>query len=338
MDSFIETHGDNGAYSTSQVVAWLQRISLPRSYEQYIQSPTTIPKTATSLTALFRCQITTFPYENLSVHYSKTHQVNIQPHALYEKMMGSSSNGRGGYCMELSIFFHHMLRALGFQVYMTGVRNRTRTEGVPRGEYQGWTHICNIVHLPCGSKYHADVAFGGDGPTSPLLMDPESVAIQNLGTQQVRLVYDNIPKQRLGAPKLWIYQYRNSADKEWNSFYSFSEIEFFQEDFEVQNWWTSAKTLHRWTVLVVRFLRPGEPVKFPLGDDSWRSVEDDDVKVAGKVMLVNNEVKVNLGGSTKVVHRFNTEEGRVRALEDYFGITVTAKERQHIQGWDMALS
>jgi len=40
--------------------------------------------------------------------------------------------------MELSIFFHHMLRGLGFHVYMTGVRNRTRTEGVPQGEYQGW--------------------------------------------------------------------------------------------------------------------------------------------------------------------------------------------------------
>lgn len=97
-----------------------------------------MPKTEESLRVLFRCQITTFPYENLSVHYSPTHLVNIEPDTLYSKMMGPSNNGRGGYCLELSIFFHHMLRGLGFYVYMTGVRNRARTDGIPQGEYQGW--------------------------------------------------------------------------------------------------------------------------------------------------------------------------------------------------------
>lgn len=138
MDSFRDSVPEESAYSNSQVAAWLRRICLPSSYARYIDSPSTFPKTADSLRILFRCQITTFPYENLSVHYSRTHQVNIQPDVLYTKMMGPNNNGRGGYCMELSILFHHMLRGLGFHVYMTGVRNRTRTDGVPQGEYQGW--------------------------------------------------------------------------------------------------------------------------------------------------------------------------------------------------------
>jgi arylamine N-acetyltransferase len=54
-------------------------------------------------------------------------------------LMNVPENGRGGYCMEVSFFFHHMLSRIGFHTYMTGVRNRTRMEsGVPQGEYQGW--------------------------------------------------------------------------------------------------------------------------------------------------------------------------------------------------------
>lgn len=138
FEEFRDSSSQESAYSESQITAWLQHIGLPSSYEQYIYKPTAFPKTEKSLKVLFRAQITTFPYENLSVHYSPTHLVDIHPDALYTKMMGALSNGRGGYCMELSIFFHHMLRGLGFHVYMTGVRNRTRTNGVPQGETQGW--------------------------------------------------------------------------------------------------------------------------------------------------------------------------------------------------------
>ncbi|RDA94399.1 hypothetical protein CP533_2267 [Ophiocordyceps camponoti-saundersi (nom. inval.)] len=337
MQAFRDPHDPQpSAYSAEQVSAWLRHIHLPKRYAGCLDEPTTFPKTPDALRTLFRAQITSFPYENLSVHYSRTHLVDIRPQVLYDKMMGPAANGRGGYCMELSIFFHHMLRGLGFFVYMTGVRNRTRTDGVPGGDYQGWTHINNIIHLPCGSKFSADVAFGGDGPTLPLAMDGAATSMRNLGSQQVRLVHDVIPKQRLREPSLWVYQYRNGADLEWNSFYSFVEMEFFQEDFEVQNWWTAAKTLHRWTVLVVRFLRSGEPLRFPRGDD-WLVQDADDVDVVGKVMLVDDVVKVNMGGKTEVVHRFDTEHDRRKAFWDYFGIRMSQDEADLIRGWDMAL-
>lgn len=138
FESFRESSPQESAYSRSQVAAWLQEIRLPLSYRQYLEEPQTFPKTKESLKILFHAQITSFPYENLSVHYSSTHLVDISPKALYAKLMGTHRSGRGGYCMELGIFFHHMLRGLGFHVYLTGVRNRTRTDGVPQGETQGW--------------------------------------------------------------------------------------------------------------------------------------------------------------------------------------------------------
>ena len=151
----------------------------------------------------------------------------------------------------------------------------------------------------------------------------------------MRLIHDIIPKQQRHGPKAWIYQYRNSAALEWNSFYSFTETEFFQEDFEVMNWWASAKTLHRWTVLCVRFLREGEPIKYPRGD--WQGHEASEVNIVGKVMLVNNVVKVNMGGKTQVVHQVNLEDERRQALYDYFGIRLTEGQFQSIEGWYMAL-
>ncbi|KAM0250033.1 hypothetical protein ACHAQJ_008802 [Trichoderma viride] len=228
-----------------------------------------------------------------------------------------------------------MLRGLGFHVYLTGVRNRTRTDGVPQGETQGWTHINNIIHLPDGTKFSADVAFGGDGPTLPLPMNDEAAIHHNLGSQSVRLIHDFLPKQRLLEPKVWIYQYRNGTDKEWNSFYSFLEVEFFQEDFEVQNWWASAKTLHRWTVLAVRFLREGEPIKYPHVD--WEGGGELEINIVGKVMLVNNLVKVNMGSKTKIVYQFDSEEQRLGALWEYFGLRLAEEEARSIYGWDMAL-
>jgi arylamine N-acetyltransferase len=128
-------------FSSAQLTKYLAHLALPLKYEPYITDPTSFPKTEAALTTLFRCQITRFPYDNLTLHYTETSVINIAPLAIYDKFMGAgetSPSGRGGYCLECSIFFHHVLLGLGFSVYMTGVRNRERINGVPQGEYQGW--------------------------------------------------------------------------------------------------------------------------------------------------------------------------------------------------------
>ncbi|MCJ1304901.1 N-terminal acetyltransferase [Hypocenomyce scalaris] len=77
--------------------------------------------------------------------------------------------------------------------------------------------MVNIVTLPTGPKYALDVSFGGDGPTHPLTLIPGHTS-RNLDVQQVRLIHDNIPHQTDLSQKLWIYQYRNGAERERNSF------------------------------------------------------------------------------------------------------------------------
>jgi arylamine N-acetyltransferase len=142
-------------FSTPQLSKYLRYIGLPAEYDLYIDEPESFPKTEEALTTLFRCQITRFPYDNLSVHDSEIRQIDINPSSIYLKLMGaddSEPSKRGGYCLECSIFFYHVLRKLGFSVYMTGVRNRERIGGVPQGEYKGWYVRFRVATEPLAKK------------------------------------------------------------------------------------------------------------------------------------------------------------------------------------------
>lgn len=77
------------------------------------------------------------------------------------------------------------------------------------------------------------------------------------------------------------------------------------------------------TVLVVKFLRR---------DGEGEGGNGGETGIYGKVMLVNGDVKRNLGGKTSLVKTCVTEEERVEALKEYFGITLTDDERESIRG------
>ena len=183
-------------------------------------------------------------------------------------------------------------------------------------------HIVNIVTFSDGSKYMVDVSFGGDGAIRPLPLIPGQVT-SNIGTQELRLVYDNIPDQTTApadSQKLWIYQYRNSPEKPWNSFYCFPEMEFLHRDFLAFNYYTSTnpESFQTFQILVVKFLRRESQI--------W-----------GKLMLVDNIVKRNAGGRTEVVKVCQTEDERVEALREWFGIVLTEEQKKGIRGWKTEL-
>jgi arylamine N-acetyltransferase len=182
----------------------------------------------------------------------------------------------------------------------------------------------------------SDVGFGGDGATKPLPLIDGQVTHNSIGTQELRLVRDYIPnlaERYDDSRKLWIYQYRNRPDQEWNSFYSFPEFEFLEPDFEIMNYWTSSnpESFQTSTVLVVTFLKREEEKE---NKKEWEDGEDEDEQtgIYGKVMMVNGDVKRNLGGKTSVIKTCVTEEERVEALREYFGITLTDEERESIRG------
>jgi arylamine N-acetyltransferase len=202
-----------------------------------------------------------------------------------------------------------------------------------------------------------DVAFGGDGPTLPLPLtytfDPP--IFTNLGTQQIRLIHKPIPDELWDAAlpdaslssqygiatlisatpkkqlKYYVYEYRNSPTQPWNAFFCFPEYEFYPPDFRIMNWWTSTSpheaNFQTSTVLVVRFLMVGQSN----GDTSA-------AKIGGKIMLVNNMVKQNDGGKTRVIFECKSERERIEALRKYFDIELTEEEIAGIKGRKVEIS
>ncbi|KAL3419241.1 Arylamine N-acetyltransferase [Phlyctema vagabunda] len=218
--------------------------------------------------------------------------------------------------MENSLFFNHVLRALGFRVYTAGVRIRMRENGVPKGDYIGFVHIVNIVTLPDGTKYMIDVGFGGDQATRPLALSVDKPQ-KNLGSQEIRLIRGTISTQTDPSQQLWIYQYRNQREHEWNSFYAFGEFEFLPADWHMLNYFVSTNigptNIQVARLLVVRFLREGS-------------------EIVGKLMCVDKEVKRNMGGKTTIECEFANEQERVEGLKRIFGITLTDEEVEGIKG------
>lgn len=121
------------AYTPEQLSLYEDLIQLPSRYRHHNRPDLGLAY----LTALHVHTISTIPYENLSLHYSDTRLVDLDPQKLFQKLVGDG-RGRGGYCMENSILMNHVLRALGFQAYTSGVRIRLRSDGVPSGNHIGW--------------------------------------------------------------------------------------------------------------------------------------------------------------------------------------------------------
>lgn len=322
-------------YSEAQVAKFLSHLKIPSEF--YIGNEPILDHAF--LAAIHKHMITEIPYENLLLHYSDHQTITLDPQEIYRKIV-LGSRGRGGYCMESSLLLTYMLRALGFQVYPVGVRVRLRKDGVPHGGFPGWSvpssyhsresntkisnrvHIVNIVTLADNTRWVLDVSFGGDGPTRPVPM-VEGTEWRNMGTQDARLIRDFIPGQTelTAGRRLWIYQCRNAPDQPWASYYAFSHaVEWLAADFDVVNQATSTKSFQTTTVLVVKFLRRACATASG-GQD-----------VYGKRMLVDTVVKENPGGKTKVVQECATEEERVQALKEWFGIELTEEEAQSIKG------
>lgn len=343
------------AFTPSQIQHYLKHISfsLPLSH----------PRDARFLQTLHRCQITSIPYENLSLHYNPAHENSIDPLALYAKFLPdfhdktTTSRGRGGFCFETTVFFLHVLRGLGFRAYPTSARIRIRDHftRVPAGPFVGPRHgkfkrrlpghtelysdrvtfqVVNLVLLDDGSVWSTDVGFGGDGPTSPLLLatgQEEPKVINNLGAQEIRLRHGVFPDTvREEANNVWLYEYRNDPDAEWNTYYAFGETEASPWDLECANFWVMAhpESFQRKQILAVKFIRCSPEAAPRVGKE-----EISEVEVVGKVMLADGVLKKNTGGKTRVLKECRTEKERVEVLREYFGIHLTDEQREGIKGF-----
>jgi arylamine N-acetyltransferase len=175
--------------------------------------------------------------------------------------------------------------------------------------------MVNIVTIE-DQRYLVDVGFGAPVPTHPLPLIPghlcTGIAPQSLQLEHKSLLHHTDPSQRA-----WVYSYRENHDTPWTEAYSFVEIEFFPQDYEVMNLSTMTLPQSFFTQTVVC-------VKIILNEESN--------EMEGILTLVHNEVKTKIRGVSEVVEKLEREEQRIKALEKWFSIVLTEAEKKGIIG------
>ncbi|PSN71057.1 arylamine N-acetyltransferase 1 [Corynespora cassiicola Philippines] len=313
---------DRARYSLSQLHDYFRRIGLPQNH---LDSPVLSDKThATAkehglpfLQALTRHHAHTVPFENLELHYSAHKTITLDPADLYTKIV---SRRRGGRCMENNTFFATVLRSLGYEV--RNCAGRVSRSMSPYAEvrqnqgatYDGWNHMLNLVRFD-GAWYVVDVGMGSMGPNLPYPLR-DGFETTSIAPRRIRLQFRAIPESYGDqSNKLWCYDVCYSpvenGQNVWVPVYCFTETEFLPQDYEMMSWFTSTHKRSFFTKFVT---------------STNMVLDEEGESIVGNVTLFEGTIKEAVGSDRKVLRECKTEEERVDALKEYFGIDLTDEE------------
>ena len=171
-------------------------------------------------------------------------------------------------------------------------------------------------------RYYVDVAFGSSGPSAPISLDEISASpVVNIIPQKRRLTRSPLPDsvRKTGTEQhLWIYEVQNEPGKAgpWLPMYCFGDLEFLLADFEVLNFYTSRTPRLFFTQKIV----------------CEKHIFEDGVAV-GTLSLFERRFKRRERGQLTLVIDFKSEHERIEALQQHFGVILTADERMAISGY-----
>lgn len=333
-------------YTREQLEQYYDRVCMPQSKRIFDAAPLSDDEKLDFLNLLQKHELCTVPWENLTQHYSWHRVVNVQPQHLFHKIVGNP--GRGGYCMEANHFFHTVLLSLGFDVYMAGARIHKAA-----GEYGGWTHVVNLARI-AGTRYLLDGGFGPQGPARPVPLEP-GVVLTQIAPAQCRLLYEPLKQNVDQSQKLWVYEYRIDEGSEWGPMYCFTDLEFTPTDIESMNFspWLNKQSFFTHKVVAVRFTTSKERMRRePLNAENreqhagaeaadglgYPDAEAMEGEIDGSMSVNQDVLKWRRGGQKVVEWKFASEDERVRALEQYFGIRLTEEDREAIKGTASAIA
>ena len=169
------------------------------------------------LEALHLAHATHIPFENLDILLGRPIALDLA--SLQAKLVARS---RGGYCFEHNLLFAAVLREFGFEPTLLAARVRFRTTAVlPR------THMLLLVEGE-GSRWLADVGFGGEGLLLPVPFGNGEEARHYAWTYRV------IEEAGAGT---WILQSRRNDA--WLDLYAFTLEPQQAVDYEIANHYMS---------------------------------------------------------------------------------------------------
>lgn len=288
------------------------------------------------LDKLIRHQLCNVPFENLDLHYSTVKGVSLDPDHVFHKVVERRA-GRGGYCMQNNSFFATVLRSLGFEVYSAGARVSKALDDPNANKddeptFGGFGHQVNII-IVGNKRYFADVGFGSMGPTHLIPLEEGHIAVHagdgRSTASSLRLTrgFAGNNTSRSAEQQLWIYSCKFSSmdddSKPWIPCYCFSEQEFFPEDFNVMNNYTSTSRTTMFTRMIIcqKFL-----------------MSENGESIVGDITLSNAEIKERRLGKSHPLMEIKNEVDRIHALERFMGVILSVPERAGIKGFPTELT
>lgn len=319
-------------YTPSQLQTYFTRISLPSTAlnSPLLQDPTLATKLEHGLPFLQTLalhHLAAIPFENLALHYSAHKKISLNMEALYNKFVTRGLKyGRGGRCMENNGFFGTVLRSLGYQVRNCAgrvSRSMSPLEHVRREQgqtYDGWNHMLNLLLLN-GEYWVVDVGMGSMGPNVVYKLE-DGMEMESIPPRRIRLQKRAIQEsyQAGEGAKMWCFDvcYKPSdSTPVYTPTYAFTELEFLPQDYEMMSYFTSTNPACFFTYTLVCTKMLLDPTA---------------TKVIGDVTMVNGTVRRNVGKEREVLKVCATEEERVDALREIFGVELTDEEREGLRG------
>ena len=206
------------------------------------------------------------PFENLDVFYRRP--ILLDETSLYEKIV---MKRRGGYCFEMNGIFSIVLKKLGFKV--TDLLARVAIDGV---NYTAKTHQAIMVETG-GSRWIADVGFGNDGITAPLLLDEDAEQTQYAHSYRINNQHESV------------YVLQKKEGDVYKRLYSFTLDECCSEDFLLSNHFTSTYP-ESFFIKMRMCTMPSKDGRITLTDNQFKVIKNGNVSETG----IENEEEFNL--------------------------------------------
>jgi arylamine N-acetyltransferase len=221
------------------------------------------------------------PFENLDPLLGRPID-DLSPEALSDKLV---RRRRGGYCYEHNGLFGYVLAELGFGVRRFGARVVWTL--APDAPVPSQTHTLLAVALPGDQqRYLVDVGFGGQTPTSPILLETGSVQQTTLEPYRLREDGDSLVLQA---------QIRG----DWQSLYQFANRAAPPIDLKVGSWYASTHPSSHFVTSLIATT----------------------VSAEGRCNLSGRHLAIHRGGATEKI-RLDDAAAVVDTLSDRFGINV----------------
>jgi len=171
--------------------------------------------------------------------------------------------------------------------------------------------------------YHVDVGFGPGNPLQPLPLKIEThVPRNNPHLESHRLLNAPHPRssQNLATEQDWHLQHRSSPTAEWKSLYVFVTLEFHPEDYAAMahaiNTLPGRRSIFQNNVFMSQLFKAPE-----VGEE-----------VLGRWTIFGHELKWTIEGTEEVVRPLNSEEDRIEAIQEVFGIVISTEQIAHMSG------